>query len=228
MKRLLLFIIMLTMNLSLGRCPQEIISKEISADNDIVWMTEDGLSWFVCGSTYGKAFLNGIEYSEAVLANYKYGLVFSNYGSNALLFEYRVYDDYIKVTCTRDVDEEIGVGTEFIFYPHDRNEDTSMMAAWRESVDVKSNIMWMTADGTSWFIRSETREEALINGVCYSDLDTSNFPEELYLKRDGKYVVVLRCREYTEDFIMFYCNYDPNKEIGLDLKFTFYPHRTDE
>ena len=222
MKKILTLVMTIILIFSCSSC-----GKEISADNDIVWMTEDGSSWFVCGSLYGRAVLNGFGYSEAALTNYKYGLVFCNKNCNALKFDYKSYGDYIKVTCTRDVDGEIGVGTEFIFYPHDRNEDSAMMASWRESVDVKSDTLWMTKDGTSWFIHSETREEAVIEGNQYYDLDTSDFPNTLYLKRDGKYVVILSFSKYVDDGILFWCSFDENDKFS-EAEFVFYPHTIEE
>ena len=171
--------------------------------------------------------MNGIDYTEVVEANSPNDLRFSRNRMFLVNLHYNLKGDYMKCVCDQDRNNEIAVGTEFIFYPHDINEDTPMMATWRESLDVKSDTLWMTEDGTSWFIRSETREEAVINGVAFSDIDISNFPGELYLKKDDEYALVFVYWTQTDDYVELYCRHDRDQITEKNI-WRFYPHDIDE
>ena len=220
MKKNLIFITIIILILSLSSC-----GKELAVSHDTVWITADGSSWFICGSTYSKAILNGIGYAETILANSPYDLMFFRDDKVMVKLQYRLKKDYLKCVCTKDDNGDIGVDTEFIFYPHNINEDTPMMAAWRESLDVKSDTLWVTEDGTSWFIRSENREEAVINGVIFSNIDISNFPNSLFFKKDGEFVLTFRAEKITDEYVDLYCSYDEENIIGIGSNWRFYPQK---
>ncbi len=220
MKKILIFITIISCILPLSSC-----GKELTVSHDIVWMTEDGSSWFICGSVYSKAVLNGTDYSEAILANSPYDLMFFQNNKVMVKFQYRLKKDCLKCVCTWDENGDIGVETEFIFYPHNIDEDSVIMDKWRDSIDVKSDIMWVNDDGTSWFIRSETQEEAIINGITFSDIDMSNFPDSIYFKKNGEYILCLDSYEITEEYVKFYCSYDKENVIGINSNYCFYTQK---